>query len=102
MKHSHRVTSVWQNCSYSVGHYPNILSIVMVTNQSVSLVFHSRELGLDLKLLDNLCLLASSPVSCDGLTFFIIRSRLCCVPGAVGYMGTSAFVRKIYTNVKID
>lgn len=22
--------------------------------------------------------------------------------GAVGYMGTSAFVRKIYTNVKID
>lgn len=25
-----------------------------------------------------------------------------CVPGAVGYMGTSAFVRKIYTNVKID
>lgn len=22
--------------------------------------------------------------------------------GAIGYMGTSAFVRKIYTNVKID
>lgn len=25
-----------------------------------------------------------------------------CLAGAVGYMGTSAFVRKIYTNVKID
>lgn len=24
------------------------------------------------------------------------------IAGAVGYMGTSAFVRKIYTNVKID
>lgn len=59
----------------------------------------------------------TSPViilSCDELTWKVIvrvwylqllrethRTRSF-VPGAVGYMGTSAFVRKIYTNVKID
>jgi hypothetical protein len=42
-----------------------------------------------------------------------VNDRQCCVwiclktsyfifAGAIGYMGTSAFVRKIYTNVKID
>lgn len=36
------------------------------------------------------------------LTVFVWEYVILFFAGAIGYMGTSAFVRKIYTNVKID
>ncbi|GLD52702.1 transmembrane 9 superfamily member 3 [Lates japonicus] len=56
-----------------------------------------------------LLLLASSKLryaGCSGdpstLVVAVFSTALGIMCGAVGYMGTSAFVRKIYTNVKID
>lgn len=77
-------------------------------------------LGKTFLVLPTHCLLVVSIFYCAGhcfcpaiglfFLFFIANPSLAvllqqsrwCVPGAVGYMGTSAFVRKIYTNVKID
>lgn len=50
----------------------------------------------------NYLILDSCQIYCLTNEDMSLNHVLSLIAGAVGYMGTSAFVRKIYTNVKID